>query len=348
MTRTHASASSPACSTTSPQPSGTGWRTEQIRHAERFGFERAWVAQHHFHEARGRPAVAVRVPRARRGPHVARSGSAPGVVTLPLEEPVRVAEDATVADLLVGRPARTRARHRRHAVVVHAVRLDVADKAAVYDREAARAAGGLRGDDVGGGNRSTRRRARWTSASGRRPSRRRAARGPARRATGCCSRARSRVPPTGSRAPLADLQHPIVDAYLEALPAGIAPRIIASRTVFVADDRAEALRFAEIGLRRAAASFRRQGQTIPGRDARRADRRRSTRTSARPRRSPPRSRPTPPSSAPPRSPSRCTRSTPRTTSSCVPSSSSRPRSPPRSAGRHGMPPPLTTSGKDHA
>ena len=68
-------------------------------------------------------------------------------------------------------------------------------------------------------------------------------------------------------APLSALQDPIIDAYLDALPDGIAPRITASRTVFVADDRAEALRFAEIGLRRAAEGFRRQGQTIPGDDS---------------------------------------------------------------------------------
>jgi len=67
-------------------------------------------------------------------------------------------------------------------------------------------------------------------------------------------------------APLSALQDPIIDAYLEALPSGATPRITASRTVFVADDRAEALRFAEVGLRRAAEGFRRQGQTIPGDD----------------------------------------------------------------------------------
>lgn len=67
-------------------------------------------------------------------------------------------------------------------------------------------------------------------------------------------------------APLSELQDPIIDAYLEALPVGVTPRITASRTVFVADDRAEALRFAEVGLRRAAEGFRRQGQTIPGDD----------------------------------------------------------------------------------
>ena len=41
----------------------------------------------------------------------------------------------------------------------------------------------------------------------------------------------------------------MIDAYLEALPKGREPRILASRTVFVADDRKEAMRLAEIGLR---------------------------------------------------------------------------------------------------
>ncbi|MEG9511270.1 MAG: LLM class flavin-dependent oxidoreductase, partial [Pantoea piersonii] len=27
--------------------------TEQIQHAERLGFDSAWIAQHHFHEAEG-------------------------------------------------------------------------------------------------------------------------------------------------------------------------------------------------------------------------------------------------------------------------------------------------------
>jgi alkanesulfonate monooxygenase SsuD/methylene tetrahydromethanopterin reductase-like flavin-dependent oxidoreductase (luciferase family) len=49
---------------------------------------------------------------------------------------------------------------------------------------------------------------------------------------------------------LADIQNPMVDAYLEALPKGRAPRILASRTVFVVDDRKDATRLAEIGLSR--------------------------------------------------------------------------------------------------
>ena len=47
----------------------------------------------------------------------------------------------------------------------------------------------------------------------------------------------------------------MIDAYLAALPPGRAPRILASRTVFAADDRDEALRFAEIGLARQRARF---------------------------------------------------------------------------------------------
>ena len=43
-------------------------------------------------------------------------------------------------------------------------------------------------------------------------------------------------------ATLAELQNPIIDAYLHALPAGRAPRILGSRSLFVADSRAEALR----------------------------------------------------------------------------------------------------------
>jgi alkanesulfonate monooxygenase SsuD/methylene tetrahydromethanopterin reductase-like flavin-dependent oxidoreductase (luciferase family) len=51
-------------------------------------------------------------------------------------------------------------------------------------------------------------------------------------------------------ASLSDIQNPMIDAYLAALPKGRAPRILASRTVFVADDRQEAMKLAAIGAQR--------------------------------------------------------------------------------------------------
>ena len=54
---------------------------------------------------------------------------------------------------------------------------------------------------------------------------------------------------------LPEIQNPMVDAYLAALPPGRAPRILASRTVFVADDREEALLLAEVGLARTRARY---------------------------------------------------------------------------------------------
>src|SRR6266849_8838689 len=54
---------------------------------------------------------------------------------------------------------------------------------------------------------------------------------------------------------LTEIQHPMIEAYLDALPQGRAPRILASCTVFVADDRKEAMRLAEIGLARQRARY---------------------------------------------------------------------------------------------
>ena len=72
---------------------------EQIVRAEKAGLDSAWIAQHHFHEREGGlPSpftflgyVAAQTSRIRLGT---------GIVTLPLENAVRVAEDAAVLDLL--------------------------------------------------------------------------------------------------------------------------------------------------------------------------------------------------------------------------------------------------------
>ena len=74
---------------------------EQIVHAERFGFDTAWVAQHHFHEHEGGlPSPFVFLGQITGQTSRIRLGT--GIVTLPLELPVRVAEDAIVLDLISG------------------------------------------------------------------------------------------------------------------------------------------------------------------------------------------------------------------------------------------------------
>src|SRR5258708_9745617 len=76
--------------------------TAQIAHAERWGFDSAWIAQHHFHEGEGGlPAPFVFLAQA-----AARTTRIPlgtRILPLPLALPIRVAEDAVVTDLMSGR-----------------------------------------------------------------------------------------------------------------------------------------------------------------------------------------------------------------------------------------------------
>jgi alkanesulfonate monooxygenase SsuD/methylene tetrahydromethanopterin reductase-like flavin-dependent oxidoreductase (luciferase family) len=77
----------------------------------------------------------------------------------------------------------------------------------------------------------------------------------------------SRTQPRAKEAPkatLAEIQNPIIDAYFAALPPGAEPRIMASRSVFVADDHREALKLADVGLRRALPQFMKGGHLPPG------------------------------------------------------------------------------------
>jgi putative FMN-dependent luciferase-like monooxygenase len=236
--------------------------TEQIVHAERNGFDSAWVAQHHFHEDEGGlPSpfpflayVAAQTSRIRLGT---------GVITLPMEDAIRVAEDAVVVDLLCGgrleiglgagsTPASFEAfgitADQRHAAY-QARRKTLLDAWAgrplghqenrlypaaphLVDRvwlASFSVFGGVQAGEAGDGLMLSRTQPR---------------------------------PQDQPDARLDEIQNPIVDAYLAALPEGRAPRIVASRSLFVADDRAEALRLAEAGLSRVAQRFASQGHRI--------------------------------------------------------------------------------------
>ena len=144
----------------------------------------------------GRAAVAVRVPRARRGVDQSRIRLGTGVVTLPLEDPVRVAEDAVVLDLLSGGRAELGLGSGSTPASFLAFGERLGGSRPRLRREARRPGRGARG-------RRARRRRQPPAAAGPRParrasgrprSRRSAAPAPAARGTASCSRARSRGP----------------------------------------------------------------------------------------------------------------------------------------------------------
>jgi len=227
---------------------------DQIGHAEAFGFDSAWVAQHHFHEAEGGlPSpfvflahVAARTRRIRLGT---------GVVTLPLENAVRVAEDAVVFDLLSGGRLEFGVGTGGTPSSFTAFGLASEQRAEVFARHLALVRDGWAGRPLPGGDHlypSSPQlldriwQATFSVSGGSRA-------GEAGDGL-MLSRTQPR-PEAWPRASLAELQDPIIDAYLERLPEGRPPRIMGSRSVFVADDRGEALRLAELGLRRSVARF---------------------------------------------------------------------------------------------
>lgn len=227
---------------------------EQIAHAEALGFDSAWVAQHHFHEHEGGlPSplvflahVAARTSRIRLGT---------GIITLPLENAVRVAEDAIVLDLLAAGRLEVGVGTGGTPESFAAFGLDSEDRSAIFARQLAVLRGAWAGSPLTGGDTLYPAAAQllgriWQATF--------SVAGGTRAGQAGDGLMLSRTQPRADEAPqasLAEIQNPIIDAYLAALPAGSTPRIVGSRSLFVADSRQEALRLADTGLRRFAARF---------------------------------------------------------------------------------------------
>lgn len=235
----------------------------QIVHAEACGFDSAWVAQHHFHEDEGGlPAPFVFLSQAAARTSRIRLGT--GIVTLPLELPVRVAEDASVLDLLSGGRLELGVGPGGNMTAFAAFGLDSNERGAIFARHldvlrdawAGRTLPG--GDTLYPANPHLAGRV-WQASFTVEGARRAGAAGD--------GLLLSRTQPRPAHAPdltLAEIQEPMIDAYLEALPPGREPRILGSRSVFVADQRSEALRLAELGLGRFRARLAAMGRDASG------------------------------------------------------------------------------------
>jgi len=234
--------------------------TAQIIHAERLGFDSAWIAQHHFHEDEGGlPAPFVFLAQVAAQTSRIRLGTA--IVTLPLELPIRVAEDSAVLDLMCGGRLEVGVGGGGNLSSYATFGHDSAERATLLtghlqvlrDAWAGRPLPGGR-DQLYPANPSLVERV-WQATFTVDGARRAGAAGDGLML--------SRTQPRPAGAPdlsLAEIQNPMIDAYMESLPEGREPRILASRTVFVADDNEEALRLAEIGLGRHRARLTRLGR----------------------------------------------------------------------------------------
>ncbi len=230
----------------------------QIIHAERCGYDSAWVAQHHFHENEGGlPAPLIFLAQAAARTSRIRLGT--GIITLPLEMPIRVAEDTSVLDHMSGGRLEVGVGPGGNMTAFRAFGLDSENRGSLMDAHLALLRTAWAGQPLVGGdvlypaNPGLDTRV-WQASFGVFGAKRAGAAGD--------GLLLSRTQPRPAEAPdmtLAEMQNPMLDAYIAALPVGVAPRILASRSVYVADDREGALRFAEIGLRRARARLAEAG-----------------------------------------------------------------------------------------
>lgn len=238
--------------------------TIQIQHAERWGYDTAWVAQHHFHENEGGlpspllflASIAAQTSRIRLGT---------AIVTLPLENALRVAEDAAVLDLLSHQRLELGLGSGGTATSFLPFGLTIEERVAVFNTNLETLLQAWHGLPLGhednrlypAAPQLAKRLWQATfSVAG-------AARAGAAGHGLMLSRTQPR-PLEQPHLPLDAIQNPMIDAYLSALPANVAPRILASRTAFVSHDSAEARRLARDGLRAQAAQHRAAGCPLLG------------------------------------------------------------------------------------
>lgn len=207
---------------------------EQIQAAERHGFDSAWVAQHHFSAAEGGlPSPLVFLSHAAAATSRIRLGTA--IITLPMENGVRVAEDAAVTDVLSGGRLEIGLGSGGNPKSFPAFGTSFDERREVFADNLAALKSLLAGDSLDTGH------TLYPGATGldQRLWQATFSAGGAGAAGAAgdglmLSRTQPR-PPDNPDARLDEIQLPVIDAYLSQLPPGIEPRILASRTAVVAE-----------------------------------------------------------------------------------------------------------------
>lgn len=208
---------------------------DQISLAERLGYRTAWVAQHHLDgDEGGLPSPFVLLAAAAARTSRIRLGTA--ILTLAHEQAARAAEDAAVLHALSGGRVELGLGTGGSPRTLSAFGEDPAHRRAIYDAKLVRLRTLLDGSaDVELYPQAQGLAARlWQATFSEEGARAIGAKGDGLML--------SRVQPPPADLPVGatpprvwDVQQPLVDAYLDALPAGIAPRILASRSVVVVD-----------------------------------------------------------------------------------------------------------------
>jgi putative FMN-dependent luciferase-like monooxygenase len=223
---------------------------ELFERAEALGFDSAWIAQHHAHFDGGLPSPLVFLAAA--AARTTRITFTTGIITLPLEDPLRLAEDAAVLDVLCGGRLELGFGSGANATVFSIFGKHLEDRQQGYDQAFARVRSALAGETLIEGGPTLfppapRLIESMWEASMSLPSAIRAGEHGTRL---LLARTAPRTAETEGLS-LGQVQQAFVDAYLEHY-AGTEqpPRIGLSRSIYVASSRAEAVADAEAGMRR--------------------------------------------------------------------------------------------------